>query len=126
MKTILTVIALLFFTNSRAQVTGNMIVGKWIKVPKEDLIIEVYASDNGYDGKIEWSKDSSKQKGYLILDDLQFDDDSDSWENGKIYDPRSGNKYKAAAKLKEDGTLEVLGYKGLKMIGSKRSFKRVE
>ncbi len=126
MKTILTVIALLFLTNSRAQVTGNMIVGKWIKVPKEDLIIEVYASDNGYDGKIEWSKDSSKQKGYLILDDLQFDDDSDSWENGKIYDPRSGNKYKAAAKLKEDGTLEVLGYKGLKMIGSKRSFKRVE
>ncbi|RZJ79952.1 MAG: DUF2147 domain-containing protein [Chryseobacterium sp.] len=75
---------------------------------------------------MEWSKDTTKEKGYVIIENLQFDDDKDSWEEGKIRDPRSGSQYKAAAKLKPDGTLEVLGYKGIKMIGSKRSFKRVK
>lgn len=109
-----------------AQMDADKIVGKWMKIPKEDLIIEVYSTGDGYSGKIEWSKDTSKQKGYVILENLQFDDDNDSWENGKISDPRSGSQYKASAKLKENGTLEVLGYKGIKIIGSKRSFKRVQ
>lgn len=126
MKLMIAAIGLLLFTNIQAQTNANMIVGKWIKTPKEDLIIEVYAEGNSYNGKIEWSKDSSKPAGFLILEQLSFDEESNSWENGKIYDPRSGNKYKAAAKLKEDGTLEVLGYKGFKMIGSKRVFKRVK
>ena len=126
MKLMIAAIGLLLFTNIQAQTNANMIVGKWIKTPKEDLIIDVYAEGSSYSGKIEWSKDSSKPAGFLILEQLSFDEESNSWENGKIYDPRSGNKYKAAAKLKEDGTLEVLGYKGFKMIGSKRVFKRVK
>ena len=117
--------AFLFSITVNAQTEANTIVGKWMKMPKEDLIIEVYSSGGGYSGKIEWSKDSTKEKGFVILENLQFDDDSDSWEDGKIFDPRSGSQYKAAAKIKSDGTLEVLGYKGMKMIGSKRSFKRV-
>lgn len=111
-----------------AQITADMIVGKWMKMPKEDLVIEVYSSNGSYSGRIEWSgkTDSAKQKGYLILENLQFDEDNHSWENGKIYDPRSGSQYKAAAKLKADGTLEVLGYKGFKFIGSKKSFRRMK
>lgn len=125
MKYFLLVMASLVFGHAYAQTEADKIVGKWMKMPKEDLIIEVYPASGGYNGKIEWSSDSSKQKGYVILENLQFDDDNNSWENGKIYDPRSGSRYKAAARLKSDGTLEVLGYKGIKMIGSKRSFKRV-
>jgi len=125
MKYLSFIVAMLFCLNAGAQTVSNSIVGKWMKMPKEDLIIEVYESGGGYSGKIEWSKDSTKQKGYVILKNLQFDDDNNSWENGRIYDPRSGNEYKAAAKLKSDGTLEVLGYKGMKFIGTKKSFKRV-
>jgi len=125
MKYIFFLMAFLFSITVNAQTEANTIVGKWMKMPKEDLIIEVYSSGGGYSGKIEWSKDSTKEKGFVILENLQFDDDSDSWEDGKIFDPRSGSQYKAAAKIKSDGTLEVLGYKGMKMIGSKRSFKRV-
>lgn len=109
-----------------AQTDADKIVGKWMKMPKEDLVIEVYQANGGYNGRIDWSSDTAKQKGYVILENLQFDDDNDTWENGKIYDPKSGSEYKAAAKLKDDGTLEVLGYKGIKMIGSKRSFKRMK
>lgn len=126
MKILSLVLALLFTNLLHAQVSPNQIVGKWMKMPKEDLIIEVYSNGAGYSGKIEWSKDSTKQKGYVIIENLQFDDESDTWENGKIRDPKSGSQYKAAAKLKSDGTLEVLGYKGIKMIGSKRSFRRVK
>lgn len=125
MKQLLLILAVLCVGNVYAQTDADKIVGKWMKIPKEDLIIEVYSTDGGYSGKIEWSSDSTKQKGYVILENLKFDDDNNSWENGKILDPRSGSEYKAAAKLKSDGTLEVLGYKGIKMIGSKRSFKRV-
>ncbi|MBC7933952.1 MAG: DUF2147 domain-containing protein [Rhizobacter sp.] len=125
MKYFTLVIATFFSLYASAQTQGNSIVGKWMKMPKKDLIIEVYESGGGYNGKIQWSSDSSKPKGYVILKNLQFDNDNNSWENGKIYDPRSGSEYKATAKLKPDGTLEVLGYKGLKFIGSKKSFKRV-
>ncbi len=127
MKSFLLIVASFCFSNLvSAQAEADKIVGKWMKMPKQDLIIEVYPSGGGYSGKIEWSNDSTKRKGYVILENLQFDDDNNSWENGRIYDPRSGSQYKAAAKLKEDGTLEVLGYKGIKIIGSKRSFRRVK
>ena len=47
------------------------------------------------------------------------------WKSGKIHDPNSGSTYDAEAKIKSDGTLEVLGYMGMKFLGSKRTFKRV-
>lgn len=128
MKYITLLLATFISLTVSAQVEADAIVGKWMKMPKEDLLIEVYSTGGGYSGKIEWSgkADSTKQKGYLILENLQFDAGNNSWENGKIYDPRSGSQYKAAAKLKADGTLEVLGYKGFKFIGSKKSFRRVK
>lgn len=126
MKYISFIVAILLCGQVSAQTSGDQIVGKWMKMPKQDMIIEVYAAGNGYNGKIEWARDTTKEKGYVIIENLQFDDEKDSWEEGKIRDPRSGSQYKAAAKLKPDGTLEVLGYKGIKMIGSKRSFKRVK
>jgi len=48
-----------------AQDPGS-IIGKWLKTPKEDLIIEVYKSEDEYKGKISWIKDtaSGKQIGF--------------------------------------------------------------
>src|SRR5688572_5113179 len=98
MKYITLLLATFISFNVCAQVEADAIVGKWMKMPKEDLVIEVYSAGGGYNGKIEWCSDSTKRKGYLILENLQFDNDNSSWENGKIYDPRSGSQYKAAAK----------------------------
>ena len=128
MKYITLVLATFISFTVYAQTEADMIVGKWMKMPKEDLVIEVFSTGAGYSGKIQWSgkADSARQKGYLILENLQFDKDTRSWEDGKIYDPCSGSQYKAAAKLKADGTLEVLGYKGFKFIGSKKLFRRVK
>ena len=126
MKYVLTILAFFTMHQAIAQSDADKIVGKWMKLPKEDLIIEVYSTGSGYNGKIEWSNDSTKQKGFIILENLEFNEEDKTWENGKVIDPRSGSQYKAAAKLKAEGSLEVLGYKGIKMIGSKRSFRRVK
>jgi uncharacterized protein (DUF2147 family) len=128
MKYIFLAIASFFCLQANAQTESDMIVGKWMKMPKEDLIIEVYKTGEAYNGKIEWVKegDTTKPTGFVILENLQYDESKESWVGGKIHDPRSGSQYKAAAELKADGTLEVLGYKGFKFIGSKKSFKRVK
>lgn len=111
-----------------AQISAESIVGKWMKMPKEDLEIEVYQTAKGYSGKISWVKptDTSKEVGFLILENLAFNPQKKFWENGKIYSPGSGNVYSADATIKPDGTLEVLGYKGMKFIGKKKYFRRVK
>jgi len=112
---------------SYAQETGS-ITGRWLKTPKEDLIIEVYKSEDDYKGKIIWIKDTAanKQVGFQILEGLQFNRDKKIWANGRIRNPLSGSTYKATAKIRADGTLELLAYKGMKFIGKKKYFKRVK
>ncbi len=111
-----------------AQTGAESIVGKWMKLPKEDLVIEVYQTGSGYNGKISWVKptDTTKEVGFLILENLAFNPEKKFWENGKIHSPGSGNVYSADATIKPDGTLEVLGYKGMKFIGKKKYFRRVK
>ncbi len=128
MKQFFLFIGILFTLNSTAQTGAQSIVGKWMKIPKEDLVIEVYQTAKGFNGKISWVKptDTLKQVGFLILEDLAFNAQKKFWENGKIYSPGSGNVYSADATIKPDGTLEVLGYKGMKFIGKKKYFRRVK
>jgi uncharacterized protein (DUF2147 family) len=103
---------------------ADAIVGKWLKANKEDLIIEVYKQGNEYEGKVKWSKDNTKPAGFLLLDNLKFDQDSKKWEGGKIHDPNSNRSYKASVIMNEDGTIEVSG--SLLFFKSKRVFKRVK
>jgi len=111
-----------------AQSNSESIVGKWLKTPKEDLIIEVYKSRDSYDGKISWVKDSAAKKpiGFKIMEGLKYDANKKIWEKGKISDPRSGKTYGAKAKIKADGTLELRAYKGLTILGRKKDFIRVK
>ena len=127
MKYTLLILAVLFFSPVFSQNNSDAIVGKWIRIPKEDMIIEVFKSGNEYKGKITWTKDNDNNKpiGFIILEDLNFNPKKTMWTNGKIQDPNSGRTYDAEAKIKSNGILEVLGYLGLKMIGSKKEFKRV-
>jgi uncharacterized protein (DUF2147 family) len=111
-----------------AQRSADAILGKWMKTPKEDLIIEVYTSADKYKGKISWAKNNDKKKplGFVILDDLKYNRKSKKWVNGKIHDPRSGNTYSAEVKLKSNGNLEVKGFMGVKFLGTSRIFKRIK
>ena len=119
---------LVFGLASYGQTKPDAIIGKWLKTPKEDLIIRVYKAGNEYNGKIIKEKEALKNKsvGFIILENLQFDNDKQTWNGGKIHDPNSGKTYDAEAKINEDGSLEVNCYKGLKFIGTKKYFKRIK
>ena len=122
-------IILAFFSSLKAfaQKEADAIVGKWINVPKENTIIEVYKYNNQYFGKITWTKEPDEKKpiDYIILKKLEFNPIKKIWENGEVKDPNSGITYDATAKVKPDGLLEVHGYMGFKFLGKKKSFKRV-
>jgi uncharacterized protein (DUF2147 family) len=127
MKLILTLLILFSSPKTNAQPGADAIVGKWLKIPKKDMIIEVYRDNDEYKGKISWTMHHDKKKptGFLILEKLQYNTRKQIWENGKIYDP-SGGSYSATAKLDPGGKLQVLGYKGMRFLGKTKYFERVK
>jgi len=125
-KKLLPLFAILFSLQSFSQ-NADAIVGKWINVPRQNTIIEVFKSSGEYKGKIAWSNDNKKKPvGYIILVNLKYNSKRNTWENGKVKDPNSGMTYDATAKIKSDGLLEVHGYMGFKFLGKKKSFRRVK
>jgi len=110
-----------------SQKESDAIIGKWMNIPRQNTIIEVYKSNNEYQGKIVWSRNDDKRKpiGYIILEKLQYSPKEKIWENGRIHDPNSGSTYSATAKIKSDGTLEMNAYLGFKFLGTKKNFKKV-
>ena len=112
------------FSQNRA----DAIMGKWLKTPKEDLVIQVFKHGTEYKGKIIRDNKDHKQKvvGFLILENLQYHPEKNEWNSGKIHDPNTGKTYNANAKINSDGSLEVLCYMGMKFLGTKKYFKRVK
>jgi uncharacterized protein (DUF2147 family) len=127
MKRLLIPAIILFSLKSFSQPQADAIIGKWINVPKQNTIVEVYKFNNEYRGKIVWTKTPDKKKpiGYLILQKLEYNPIRKFWENGEIKEPNSGITYDATAKIKPDGLLEVHGYMGFKFLGKRKNFKRV-
>ena len=126
MKTLLLFISILLSVKSVAQ-NADAITGKWMNIPKQNLIITVYGTGNTYTGKVNWVKDNDKVKtGFIILEKLVFNESSRIWDRGKIHSPTGGGTYNAIAKIKDDGTLEVHAYKGFKFLGKDKIFKRVK
>ncbi len=137
---------LFFFTGVtvQAQQTTNAdrICGKWISANK-DIIVQVYREGNTFKGKMAWYKNTDTRKGIdewtdkhnpdpalrnrkilglNILREMTYSSQSDSWENGKIYDISSGHEYSAAARIVKDGTLKVTGYWHFKFLGKTMTF----
>ena len=121
-------VTVFFSSLVHAQTSCDAIVGKWLKTPKEDLVIKVYKAGSEYRGKVLKEKDEMKKQavGFVILENLQYDKDKQVWKDGKIHDPISGKTYDAEATINEDGTLEVKCYMGMKFLGTKKYFKRVK
>ena len=127
MKLLLAILTVFVGLATYAQ-TPDAIIGKWLKTPKEDLVIRVYKSGTEYRGKIIKEKETLKNKsvGFVILENLNYNSNKQTWKGGKIHDPNTGKTYDAEAKINEDGLLEVNCYLGMKFLGTKKYFKRVK
>ncbi|MDF3078440.1 MAG: hypothetical protein K0S09_2329 [Sphingobacteriaceae bacterium] len=147
-KTLLILFLSTCFSFSYAQKNrqSDQICGKWIS-EDNNLIVQVYKQDNEFKGKIVWFDDPEEDRdinlyydiqnpnpslrkrkllGLNVLEDLQYDSETGTWENGTIYDATSGKVYSSAICLNPDKTLKVTGYWKFKFIGRSMKFKRVD
>ncbi len=122
------------------------ILGIWFNEPK-DSKIEIYKKGNAYYGKVIWLKDNTNDDGTapkldknnedpkeqvkpivgkVIVHNLVWDEDDTEWDDGEIYDPRSGNTYSAYAKLESPDVLFLKGYIGFSLLGRSTYWTKVK
>jgi uncharacterized protein (DUF2147 family) len=126
--------------NLYAQANPDAILGIWFNEEKDGKI-KIYKENGKFYGKIVWHKtgddiasydvnnpDPEMQKrkkvGLVILTDFEFDDGQ--WEDGDIYDTKSGKTYSCIIKLLKDGNLHVRGYIGISLIGRTTHWTKAE
>ncbi|MGI4021172.1 MAG: DUF2147 domain-containing protein [Janthinobacterium lividum] len=124
----------------------DKICGKWISEEK-NCIVQVYKNGNEYGAKLTWFDDSDdkarpmnmrvdeknpdkalqnrKLIGMDVVDNLIYNPETNSWENGLIYDAKSGRTWSSAVSLSREGLMKVTGYWKFKFIGKSMNFKRI-
>jgi uncharacterized protein (DUF2147 family) len=125
---------------ANAQKTDD-VVGTWMNEAKNGKI-EIYRSGDTYFGKLIWAtnlvdangvsrKDVNNPDDHLksrpllnlvFLTGFVFDDGS--WQNGKVYDPKSGKTYSSTMKIVKN-QLEIRGFIGISLFGKTTVWQRV-
>lgn len=126
-----------------AQSNADKIVGKWLNEEKDGKV-EIYKQGDKYFGKIVWLKTPNNDDGTPKVDKENPDDNlrkrplqgleilknfvynDDEWEDGEIYDPKSGNTYSCYMEFVEEGKLKIKGYIGVKWVGKTTYWTRTE
>ncbi|RLD90268.1 MAG: DUF2147 domain-containing protein [Bacteroidetes bacterium] len=127
---------------------ANDVVGVWLNEDK-DAQVDIYQDGDKFFGKIVWLKtpiDSLTNKpkldtknideslrtrpvmGMLLLKDFVFDGD-DEWEDGEIYDPKSGKTYSCYMEFPDEdnmNNLKIRGYIGISLLGRTTYWTRVK
>lgn len=120
----------------------NAILGVWYNTEKTAQV-EILKNGSTFIGKIIWLKDpnpggkpavdkfnpSSKLKsrplmGLNLLEGLTYS--SGIWEDGTIYDPKTGKTYACQLSIKSQEVLEVKGYIGFSLLGRTVEWTRVK
>ena len=116
---------------------ADRILGTYLSENKTGKV-EVTKQNGKYIGTLVWTSiagakdeknpDASLKKrtlkGVVILKDMTYD--NGIWKNGTIYDPESGNTYKATIKLKSDGNLTLRGDIGVPALGRNSVWTRTK
>ena len=144
MKNLLLVLVLFLAVSKSAfaQTTDNTPVGTWTNEDKEARF-EIYKCGSKLCGKIVWLKEpllegkpkldrSNPDKnlrnrpilGLVFMQNFEFDNDN-KWDNGTIYDPKSGKTYSCYMKVLNKSQMEVKGYIGVSLIGRTQNWTRV-
>lgn len=141
-------IIVLFFSIALPAAPKNeedKIIGKWV-TEKKNLIVEVYKCGNEFKAKVVWFNDrddrtrplnartdyqnpkpalrTRKIVGMDVLSQLTYSKDTMTWENGIIYDSRTGKEWNSCAYMTSDGRLCVKGYWHFKIFGKTMTFHR--
>jgi uncharacterized protein (DUF2147 family) len=133
--------AMMFCITASAQKADDLL-GKWLN-PSGEGQIQIYKKDSKYYGKLVWLKipdrdgkpktdiknpdpslRSKPELGLEILKDFTFNGE-DVYEDGTIYDPKSGKTYRCKMTL-ESNHLKIRGYIGISLFGRTEVWTRVK
>lgn len=135
------VLLLISSVMSMAQ-NADAVLGVW-KNGEGTGMVQIYKKSDKYYGKIVWLKVAADPdgtprkdlnnpdeklrqrplKGLENLRDFVHKGDN-KWEEGRIYDPKTGNDYACEMILADENTLEVRGYIGVSLFGRTDVWKR--
>lgn len=136
---------------SKAQIltTGipiqDRILGKWMSEEK-NVVVQIYKNGNKYGAKIIWFDDADDKTkpmntrvdyknpdpalrtrkiiGMEVVDNLSYNPQNNSWDDGMIYDAVNGRTWSSTAHITNKGILKVTGYWHFKFLGKTMTFKR--
>ena len=145
MKKLIAVCAFLFVCLAAKAQDANAIVGVW-ESGNGKARVKIDNIDGKFYGRIVWLKepndpatgkpktdvnnsDASMKnvplRGYRMLKDFQYKGKG-IWEEGTIYDPESGNTYTSVITMKDENTLDIRGYVGVKTFGRSDTWRRLK
>jgi uncharacterized protein (DUF2147 family) len=121
----------------RTEKPGDAILGQWVS-ENGDARVNIYRATNGqYFGQIVWLETPNDPNGKprvdaknpdpklrnqpivgtKILRGFVYDADDKEWDDGRAYDPESGNVYRCYMELESSTRLRLRGYIGVSLIG---------
>lgn len=102
---------------------GNKLCGKIVTlaVPNDPATGKPKTDSQNPDPKLR----TRPRLGLVFMQGFEYDD-SNKWDDGKIYDPESGKTYSCYMKMINANTMEVKGYIGFSMIGKSQTWTRVK
>lgn len=111
-------------------------------LPDKDGQMQVYQKDNKYFGRVisydvagQLDEKNPKPEfrsrpivGVDLLSEFNYDEESERWVGGTIYDAKSGKTYKCRLWFEDDepGVLWARGYIGISLLGRTERFERVK
>lgn len=147
MKLCLSSLACMFLLSMNAFAQNQTITGIWWNQEKTSRV-EIFEEKGKIYGKVVWLKDNTNPNGSTprkdynnpndklksrtligtrILNGLTWDTDDNEWEDGEIYDPKTGKTYSCYAVLQKDSKLFLKGYVlGMPFLGRSTLWTRYE
>jgi len=141
MKSITLLLGLFFSLATFAQ--SDAILGDWYNQEKDAVIKITKTENNTFQGQITWMLNPNDEKGNPKVDNLNPDesqqtrprmgmvmmydfvhDEDNVWDEGEIYDPKSGNTYSGTITLTSENNLDLRGYVGLPIFGRTNNWTR--
>ena len=144
LKNIKVILLLLFLTSPAIAQDKDRLVGKWLNASGEGQIM-IYKKGDTYEGRLYWLKEpldkTGKPKrdaknpnsayqnrpllGIGILDDFTYSGHN-VWEQGSIYDPKTGKTYSCKITMIDNNKLNIRGFVGISLLGRSEVWQRVQ
>jgi uncharacterized protein (DUF2147 family) len=142
MKKLLTFAAFFLCLQSLVFAQSLSPLGTWTNQEKEAKF-EIYKCGDKLCGKITWLKEPMREGkpktdinnpdkklqsqpvvGLVFLKGFEYDENN-KWDDGSIYDPKSGKTYSSYMQMLSKDKIEVKGYIGISLIGRSQIWTRV-